>query len=64
MMTPDEYGDLSSHFGRLAETALDPYARYQLQMLSESYKALARSAEVLNRSVKALDTTARHGKTW
>ncbi len=63
MMTPDEYGELSSHFGRLAETALDPYSRYQLQILSESYKALAKSAEVLNRSVKALDATERHRKT-
>jgi hypothetical protein len=62
MMTPQKYLELANHCSRSAAVASDPYSRYLLETLAESYFVLAKSREALRRSEKALQTIDQRRK--
>ena len=63
MMTAGEYLELAARFAAMANVAPDPESRRQLQAFAESYRVLARSTAVLDRSAKTLDALELIRKT-
>jgi hypothetical protein len=56
MRTAREYLEFASHCESEAAKAQDKFSRYQLLSFAESYRTLAESAAMVDRSSKALET--------
>jgi hypothetical protein len=62
MTAAKDYLELASHCESEAAKARDKFSRYELSSLAESYRTLAKSTALLDRSVRAVENIDKRRK--